>query len=361
MASRSPDDVTIAWGQLKVILPWSGWALFVLLFIAVLVFLYYLYRNPEQFDAWLANIDRLLLRFGLGRDKRFIQRDIRSRINKVSKKINKEAEGLVTKGVDIIWVNQDNIESFLRKGRVIVRMRHHENHDKNIVNATSHYVAKGILHTAKIYLPGKIQTAVDLALVKKILCEEQETGTSIDYFSVNILQPVLNTDAELKRIFTVIEKMEKKGLFTRILLREIRLMGKRLYPSTPTKEEFKETEDFFNFLEPFATHSSGDIIRDWEFTRDNIRIGILLVARRGKLRHEGYRPYTKQINEKINRGVQNIYIFGRNPNNVEAVKKIAKMIRTGNDKVAGWKVEEYTSIFRGEVVPAICIVLKTSR
>ena len=77
------NTITIVWGQIKVILPWSGWLFFV-------IFLGYIYNYPEKLDAWLAKVDRLLLFFGLKRDKSFIQRDIRSRINRVSKKINKE-------------------------------------------------------------------------------------------------------------------------------------------------------------------------------------------------------------------------------------------------------------------------------
>jgi len=352
MEGANLNTITIAWGQLKIILPWSGW----LLFFALLA---YLYKSPDQLDSWLKKIDRFLLKLGAKREKQFIQRDIRSRINRVSKKINKEAEGLITKGVEIVWINQDNIESFLKKGIVIVRMRHYKNQDKNIVSAATHYVEKGILHTAKIYLPEKIQTALNLALTKKILAEEQETGTSIDYFFANILQPILKTDAELNKAFLIVEKMDKKGLFTRILLREIRLMGKRLYPSTPTANNFKETKDFFNFIESFANLDTGDFIRDWEFVRNDIRMGILFVAQKGKIEIEGYRPYIKRINEKINRGAQNIYLFGRSQNNIKAVKEIAETIQASNKKIVDYRIEKHSSFLRSEIVPAICIVLKT--
>jgi len=352
--TEGANTITIAWGGLKVILPWSGW----LLLLAMLI---YLYKHPEEFDAWLAKIDKFLLKFWSGREKQFIQRDIRSRINRASKKINKEAEGLITKGVEVVWVNQENIESFLRKGKVIVRMQHYENHDKNVVNAASHYVTKGVLHTAKIYLSDKMQTALNLALTKKILCEEQDSGTSTDYFFANVLRPTLDADADLNKTFEVIEKMERKGLFTRILLREIRLMGKKLYPNTPTNREFQETKNFFDFLEPFADLNSGDFIRDWEFVRDDIKMGILFVAQRGKLEYAGYEPYIKRINEKITRGAQNIYLFGRKQNNVKAVKEIAKRVRAENQKVIDYRVEIYHSFLGSENLPAVCIVLKTAR
>lgn len=348
------NTITIAWGSLKVILPWSGW----LLLLALVI---YLYKHPEEFDAWLAKIDRFSLKFWSGREKQFIQRDIRSRINRASKKINKEAEGLITKGVEIVWVNQENIEAFLRKGKVIVRMQHHQNHDRNVVNAATHYVTKGVLHTSKIYLSEEMQTALNLALTKKVLCEEEDSGTSTDYFFANVLRPILSADANLNKTYDVVEKMERKGLFTRILLREIRLMGKKLYPSTPTNREFRETNDFFNFLEPFASLETGSFICDWEFVRDDIKMGILFVAQSGRLEHEGCEPYIKRINEKITRGAQNIYLFGRKPNNIKAVKEIARQLLAENLKVVDYRTEKYYSFLRSEKLPAICIVLKTER
>jgi len=351
------NTITIAWGTLKIILPWSGWLLFGLLGALFI----YLYHYPEKFDAWLKKIDRFLLKFGRWREKQFILRDIRSRINIASKRINKEAEGLITKGVDVIWVNEKNIESFLRKGKVIIRMQHHENQDKNIVNAATHYVAKGVLHTSKIYLSEELQKALNLALIKKILCEEYDSGTSTDYFFVNVLRPALDANVKLGDIYDIVEKMERKGLFTRILLREIRLMGKKLYPSKPTNREFKETKEFFDFLEPFASHTTGNTIQDWEFVRDDIKVGILLVAQHGKLETEGYEPYIKRINEKINRGAQSIYLFGRKSSNIRAVKEIADQIRAENSKVFDYRVEKYFSFLRNEKLPAICIMLKIEK
>jgi len=345
------NEITIVWNGIKIILPWSGWILF-------FTFLCYIYKNPEKLDEWLAKIDRFLLWLGFKRAKQFITRDVRTKIKQASKKINKEAEGLITKDVEIIWVNQDNIESFLRQGKVIIRMRHYQNQDKNIVNATTHYVLRGVLHTAKIYLPEKIQKAVNLALTKKILAEEQEVGTSTDYFFANILNPSLKSDKELEKIFMIIEKMERKGLFTRILLREIRLMGKKLYPATPTTQDFRETKSFFDFLDTFANIETGNFIRDWEFVRDNIKMGILFVAKIGKIAVEGYEPYIKRINEKINRGAKNIYLFGRKRNNINAIKEIARIIRAKNSKVKNFRIDKYKEISISEEVPAICIILK---
>lgn len=331
------------------VLQWGGWGLFVGL-------LWYVFNHGEKIDKWIARIDKFLLWLGIRRDKRYVARDIRGKINSASKKINKEAEGIVTKGVEIVWVDQDNIESFLRSGKVIIRMRHYSDQNKNVVNATTHYVKTGILHTGKQYLPEKIQLALDLSLTKKILAEEADEETSLDYFSINTLKPAISNDKDLEKRFSIIELMEDKGLLTRVLLREIRSIGKKLYPRVPDQQILLETERFFTFLEPFASHKGGeDDIRDWQFIDRDIQVGILYVAKQSTLDIHGLEPYKRQIKRKVEAGCKRVYIFGRRKNNVSLIKTLTKLIQ---DEIPTVKARlEYYSDLRGEKIPAVCVVI----
>jgi len=344
------QTITNLWSTYIVpILQWGGWGLFVWL-------LWYVFKHGEKLDKWVARIDKFLLWIGIKRDKQYVARDIKGKINSASKKINKEAEGVVTKGIDIVWVNEENIEAFLRSGKVVIRMRHHSNQNKNVVNAVMYYVKTGILHTGKRYLPEKIQLALDFSLTKKILSEEADDGTAIDYFSLNMLEPSVKNDRELEKRFSTIELMEDRGLLTRILLREIRFIGKKLYPRTPTQEMLKETERFFTFLEPFANHRGGDDdIKDWQFVDKDIQVGILYVAKQDTISVHGLEPYQKQLKKRIEAGCKRIYIFGRQKNNLSAIKTLTKLIQK---EVPTVKVHrEYYFELRGGKTSAICAVV----
>ena len=333
----------------KPALQWGGW-------ITLVGFIGYVYKNTEKVDFWVAKVERFLIFLGFRRDKKFIQKDVRSKINLASKKINREADGLVTKGVEIIWVNQENIESFLKKGKVIIRMRPHENHDKNVVNAVTHYVQTGVLHTSKRYLPEKVKEAVNLALIKKILSEESEDSTSLEHFGIQNLNPNLESDSELKKNFSIIQKMEEKGLFTRILLREIRILGKKLYPSEASEAVLKETKKFFDFLEPFACHERDGDITDWNFIDRDIQVGIMYVAKREKLNTEGLDPYIKRVRGKFNQGCKKLYLFGRRQNNIQAIKDLVHILQSQDSKIEA-RIEKYNDIFSGEKLPAVCAFL----
>lgn len=346
-----PAVLKDAAGHLPLVFQYGGWALFLWL-------LWYVYAHDEQLDRWLARFEKLFLWLGSKKDKRYIRRDIQARINSASKKMNREAEGLVTKKIEVRWVNQENIESFLRKGSVVILMKHHQNQDKNVVNAAIHYALTGVLHTGKRYLSPEIQKALNLAITKKILCEEAESGTSVEYFSTSVLNPELG-DANVKDAFSTLEKMEEKGLFTRILLREIRSLGKRLYPRQPEEVVLRETSGFFEFLKPFAYHERGNDISEWEFINGNIRVGVMYVAKRERLDNEGLAPYIRGIERKIGRGCEKIYLFGRRKENVDAVKMLVRGVQSIKPDLKA-RFEYYSQIFQGRKQPCVCVLLVTN-
>ena len=344
------DVVNDAVDHLPLVIQYGGWALFFWL-------LWYVYTHDEQVDRWLARAERLFLWLGAKKDKRYIKRDIQARINTASKKMNREAEGIVTKKIEVRWVSEDNIESFLKKGKVVILMKHHQNQDKNIVNAVLHYTQTGVLHTGKRYLPLDIQKALNLAITKKILSEEADAGTSVEYFSMNVLNPELQK-AEVKDAFATVEKMEEKGLLTRILLREVRSLGKKLYPRQPEATTISETGRFVEFLRPFAYHERGDDISEWEFIDGNIRVGIMYVAKRERLNTEGLTPYMRGVERKLESGCEKVYLFGRRKENVAAIKMLVRGIQKTKPDVKA-KFEYYPQVFLGKQYPSVCVILST--
>lgn len=117
-----------------------------------------------------------------------------------------------------------------------------------------------------------------------------------------------------------------------------------------------ETERFFNFLEPFASHRGGqDDIRDWQFIDNDIQVGILYVAKQSTIDIRGLEPYQVQLKRRINAGCKRIYVFGRRENNVAAVRFLTKAIQK---EVPTARVHrEYYSDFRGEKTPAVCAII----
>ena len=84
-------------------------------------------------------------------------------------------------------------------------------------------------------------------------------------------------------------------------------------------------------------------------------MGIVYVAKSEVLGIEGIIPYKNRIEEKIRKGCQRIYIFGRGKYNIDAIEKLTKIIQKENAEIK-IRNERYTDL-RGERVAAICSVL----
>lgn len=153
--------------------------------------------------------------------------------------------------------------------------------------------------------------------------------------------------------------MEHRGLLTRVLLREIRLLGKKLYPQRVNNPVLNETNDFFAFLKPFANHrGGGDDIPEWQFRKNNIQVGILYVARQEKIDAEGLIPYQNRLEQNIRLGCKRIYVFGRRQNNVKAVEELTYLVQKHIPSVKVHR--EYYFEMRGEKTPAVCAVVSNN-
>jgi len=129
-------------------------------------------------------------------------------------------------------------------------------------------------------------------------------------------------------------------------------------PARPTSQHIRDTDAFFDFLETFAKRRPADFIKKWDFVTQNISAGILYVAAPGKLDRDGLKPYIMRVDNKIEAGVESLYIFARRDDNVVAVEELIKRIQDKYKKRVTIHVEKYKSFFRGERLQSICATVK---
>lgn len=108
--------------------------------------------------------------------------NIQGNINQFRDTINKETLDLIPEA-EVEWVTETNKESFFDnfKGKVIIRMNPCEDNDINLARASLLQVSKGVIPESRLYIDSKLNTAIDLSLVKKILLN-QEKKMLIDIF-----------------------------------------------------------------------------------------------------------------------------------------------------------------------------------
>jgi hypothetical protein len=109
--------------------------------IPLLAVIIYLFMHPEKFDAWtrifynlLYNLFSTLPKIKHKIDKRLVASSIQDTVNTIGSQINSESPDALPHALKIEWVCSDTPESFIEKGKAVVRLKHYSNQDKNIVD-----------------------------------------------------------------------------------------------------------------------------------------------------------------------------------------------------------------------------------
>jgi small subunit ribosomal protein S1 len=237
-------------------------------------------------------------------DMASIAYNIQGSINQFRETVNKESADLIPEA-EVEWVTETSKESFFDnfKGKVIIRMNPCENNDINLARASLLQVSKGVIPESRLYIDSRLNTAIDLSLVKKILLNQGKKN-AYRYFISEITVPELADEAILQNL-EQIETIEESGLFTRLFLRQLKelpvIIGLNFQNLTAVRDD---VNNFFEYSQIVANRKEHEkITLDYEGT--HIKSAIIYVAMKHRMTFEGARPYIKRalINKKNKREI----------------------------------------------------------
>ena len=329
----------------------GGWGL-----LAAFVIFYLVY--PEKLQIISSHIYAALGFLGTYWQKRSVTQDIEGRFAVLARKMNFEVPGLMLERIGIEWVKPTDIEaeSFVKQGRVIMRMRYYKDNGRNLANAVHTVIQKHNLTEVKAYVDDSLRRSIDLAITKRCL-ELSKSQEALKCFISEVLSSELRDDAEIQINYAKIEAIDELGFFTRIMLVEFLKMAAELYPArVGVPEILKETSDFVDYLHQFPTRAPGQNV-DLDFKGNYLKVGIGIVAKRWKLEQHGYEPYLRKIEEKLTGHCNVIYLTAMNGlrGDARAVAQAAKESLPGVTIVSE---QHYRSRKAGEGRNAICIRLE---
>jgi hypothetical protein len=127
-------------------------------------------------------------------------------------------------------------------------------------------------------------------------------------FLSEVYENYLTANPVAQDYVSTFEKLNEIGFFTRILLEEYRRMGVRLYGTQEETQFRKESLDFLQFLKNLAFRNPGDNTT-LAFNGERIKIGLVLVAKKGTYIHKGIDAYIRRIEKNITLGIQRMFIL----------------------------------------------------
>lgn len=329
--------------------------------IPSILLLYGLIR-PEKLEKWSSWFYRLFCWLGSSFQCRYIAADIQSRLNGSIKQMNYELNEVAPYEIKIHWLKGKEIEtdkdSFIEGNNVVVIMKQYLNQDRNLVLATVLYTSLGILPEAKNYIFPKMSSALDLAVIKKILALGGKYS-ALNYFVKNVLQPERDRDKETARYYEIMEMLDEFGILSRIFMAELLDLSMQLYPKRLGEPNILfETHNLLSFCERIAQRKYGEEI-NLDFNKQGmVRMSVIMVAK-AERREKGIVAYMWRFKDCAKNGSKFVYFLGFHDININFTRNImAEIIK----QKLGNKISEniYSSYIAGKRIKTICMRMEVS-
>ncbi len=275
----------------------------IVVFILFLVILRYL----DKLYLIKSSICQLFSSFSTRAQKGVVSNKVRGTILKSSRTILKDNGNLIPLDLKIEWIKSEEKDTFIKNGRVIVRMKQSVNPHENLVVATSEYIKSGLLPNEREYLDRCIMDASSILLLRKIIAGSG--SHSLNYLDNNYITPKFEADSELKETYNDLVRVDKNGMFVGVLLNEYQKAATKIYGDYPDEELFAESKEFLRYLYKIAIDAITETTQ-LDFNRDYFKVSIFLASKDFTLNKHGIEGIARKALEQVEQGVETIYVFG---------------------------------------------------
>ncbi len=321
-------------------------------FIWLIIYLFVLHQEKgEKLVGWLA---KFIAWTSKSAEKTATAMSIQGKVDSFIATINTEVGGLLPYGLKVKWVLPElNKEAFIANNRVVVMLDYHSNQDENLSKATLLYMNKAVIPEARPHIHIKLGKAVDLMMTKKALYSFIEARSSFGHFVNSVLRPEIEQDQEVKDFCQIIDITDERGLFTRVLLRELLELGHRKAGITETGDTLFESGNFTKFLNEIARKEKGEDV-PLTFMGHDIKVAIILVARAGA-ENLTTDSFTRRVKEKIRQSVNVIYVFARG-SNIDLAKQVSNDCQSLPELTKIHEEEFPTKFPEGDIAKGFCAI-----
>ena len=279
--------------------------------------------------------------------RRAIKNELESTINRAFEQFHRE--GFVKHEISISWLQpgEDIKELFFQAGKAYLKLDYSTSPEINLVEAALLFCRRGgLLPETRQYVPRPLIRAIDLQFVDEIL-QRQRAPQSRGYF----IHEIMHNETENPETVRFVEKIQtirQYGLFTRILLPELRDYALLAQDAWTQRMHKQAIESFLDFIEATVKSREEGTQTALIHVGQAIRTAIVLVGIPSKLQDEGSRPYVRRtaIHEQL--GAQTVYLLGYNMG-VQYIELIARETRV-RGLTERYSMELYDAAVRDRIV-----------
>lgn len=306
-----------------------GGALATLFFI-----IYLLVKYPEKIDLWISYIARLVAWSSTKWNKFFIAKNIEGTVKTFSKKISRECEDVLPYDLKIKWVNKEDKDKFMKRGKIVIKMHDYKEQAKNIVYITLDYLSLGLLPKVKVFIHEKVNKSLEFAVAEKFFII-QGKHRCLEIFRKEFIEPEIQQNTEIAKYFQWLRKLDDEGMLTRIVLKDFDSLADFTGLGTDIEQE---TIEYMEAMGKVAERKHGERVGEpLGYNGNYLQTAIIFVADPLKFLTYGTQPYLQYIDGCIKEGFKKLYIFARGEN-IKNARKVAedlandkRLIKTGEE------------------------------
>ncbi|MDR1245413.1 MAG: hypothetical protein LBK57_00080 [Clostridiales Family XIII bacterium] len=323
----------------------GGWVVLAFVVFAIL-------KYTENVFLIASKFQKLFVWAGSNVRKKTIANDIRGRVLKASKRLTKEKSGLLPYDLKIVWVKDEDRQTFLDNNEIIVRMRNSADPTVNYIHAITEYVKSGLIPGSKKYLDENLLLATNLSVIRKLLLFGGTTA--VNYFDENVYNKEVSRD--VRSIMGMLRSIDDNGMFIQVLLNEFEKLAVKLNDVLPCQEISKEAFEFTRFLFNIASRKKGDKTK-LRFVGNLIKVNICLAVGEGYYSwNDGNAKYREDIDNSYRYGIDTVYIYGMG-SKTDAAREIADYVKEHSDFVFDYTIYPHMHISGLRKINAVCVEL----
>lgn len=318
---------------------YGGWGL---LAIAVILFAIFY----DKFEKPIARVHNLFSWAGASWRRRAVKSEIQSNVNSFSHSVDKEVPNTMPYNMKLKFVNDiDRAELKRDKNLVLVRIRDRKHDDKNFVHAMLAFCPVGVLPVSRPYLDDCLGDAIDLTVTRKFLNAIQYQS-ALNYLYKEVIEPETAQNPELDKLCGILDHFDEQGLFTRVVLRELRDFAAKVKTRYPTSAHKDETKQFVEYMDVIVKRKPGEKC-ETDFMGNCISMRLLMVGTTGTLSTKGIAGYIHAVQWAKGKKIGMVYMAARDDYITDAERTAYLAQKQGLGKIVGKPKIYYATDNRG--------------
>lgn len=289
---------------LQIIRDWGPWGILAL----VIIFVMTRPEKAERIGGWFLGLFSWTCK---GIRHSSIKSKLQGQVSSFARSIDTEVKGAMPYNMRLKFIrNIDRSELDPTKKTVIVCIKDRGSEERNLVHAMMAFCPIGVVPQARCYLDTAMNEGINVTVSRKLL-NYLKHYSALQYLYDEVLPACARDIPGLDDFCKAFDVLDESGLFTRVVLAEIRDFGARIETRYPRESHASEAAEFVNYVFQVATRPEGEKELDIGYLGQYITTAFVFIGKGEAMLRRGPALYLDHLRRLRDAGFEKAYLAAR--------------------------------------------------